>query len=227
MNIINKTSRFVLNTLFPPMCSACKKFNKENIKRNICDYCFSKIKTNQIFTHIKSNVILAASGPYDNPTLRELIHTLKYNYTEESAKTISEIILKYINQIGLLNLLDINKTIIIPMPLHRSKLRERGFNQSELIAKVIGKELNTPVINLLRRIKKTSPQIKMQSDIERAENIKDCFALNPNHQSLVAKSIILIDDVYTSGATAGEAVKVLNKLKPEKIIVLVAARAGF
>lgn len=242
MNIIVKTWKIFLDALLPLVCINCKRVIRDSAnekdKKIICETCVNEIQINKIFTEIEPEIepeiILSGAASYGNEALRKLIHSLKYNGLKKSSKPLAEIIIKHMENTGLINSIDDNATII-PIPLHKSKLRERGFNQSELIAKIVGEKLDVPVIDLLKRVKKTSPQIKMQSDMERAENTKNAFKLNPRFtngraielSSYRAKELILVDDVYTSGATAVEAVRILKKLKPKKIIVLVAARADF
>ena len=101
-----------------------------------------------------------------------------------------------------------------------------GFHQSELLAEEIEKELDIPVINnILIRNKHTLPQVKLENSKQRKENIEQAFQINPNFKNnLENKTLILIDDVSTTGATLKECTKALKPLNPKKIIGLVVAQ---
>ncbi len=112
--------------------------------------------------------------------------------------------------------------VVVPIPLHVKRLRQRGFNQSRLLAQELyGKKV---VKDLLVRVRYTSSQSKLGVR-ERLANVRKAFA--PHPQALIqGKKIILFDDVMTSGATVKEAAKVLKKAGAREIVVVVMARAG-
>lgn len=100
---------------------------------------------------------------------------------------------------------------LLPIPLHSSRYRDRGFNQAEIIAHALGKRLGIPVkTDLLIRVKKTIPQVEMKDRDKRLANMKDVFAIK-NPQSAIRNSrIMLVDDVFTTGATLRSAASVLK-----------------
>ena len=111
-----------------------------------------------------------------------------------------------------------NIDLIIPIPLHRSRRRTRGFNQAELIARKLGKELGIPVsADTLLRSRKTKPQ-KELNDQERRNNLKNAFKIGKN--DLEFKKILLIDDIYTTGSTIDAAASVLLDHGAEKVYFL-------
>jgi ComF family protein len=113
--------------------------------------------------------------------------------------------------------------IIIPVPLHHKRLRARMFNQSALLAQEIGKRVQkTYIPDALRRIRPTLPQ-KGLSAKERLKNVQGAFAVNGN-VSLRNKNILLVDDVFTSGATLNECAKVLKEAGADRINVLTIAK---
>jgi len=107
---------------------------------------------------------------------------------------------------------------IVPIPLYRTKERERGYNQSEYIAKGINTILTINYLDkLLIRVKNTKSQTKLTLR-ERQENVKNAFAINKEHkQDIFNKNIILVDDVVTSGSTLNETIKVLKKAGAETV----------
>jgi len=111
---------------------------------------------------------------------------------------------------------------LVPIPLHSSRFRHRGFNQAEVIAQALGKRLNIPVRNdILKRIRKTTPQVEMKDRSKRLENMKNVFSLDnspacsdaaTSGRQLATRysSILLVDDVFTTGATLNSAASVLK-----------------
>ena len=111
-----------------------------------------------------------------------------------------------------------NIDLIVPIPLHKSRRRKRGFNQAELIAKKLGKELGIPVsVDTLFRTRKTKPQ-KELNDQERKSNLKNAFEIGKN--DLEFKKILLIDDIYTTGSTIDIATTILLEHGAEKVYFL-------
>ncbi len=113
--------------------------------------------------------------------------------------------------------------IVAPIPLHFNKMKERGFDQAFLIARQVAKILKLPLASgVLRRVKATLPQATM-TRAERAGNIKGAFEVN-RPEWVVGKNILLVDDVFTTGATVNEAAKVLKKKGAGKVYVFTLGR---
>jgi len=206
----------ILNIFFPIHCLGC---NQEG--SFICFNCFNKLPLN---TELPSNNLLIASY-YEYPLIKKIIHRYKYDFVKELAKPLGLLMIKKLNNFP--NNFNKNNSILIPVPLHKKRLKWRGFNQSELLAQVISQELNIPVINnILIRNKHTLPQVKLENSKQRKENIEQVFSLEvrPRQLDFKNKNIILIDDISTTGATLKECTKALKPLKPKKIIGLVVAR---
>lgn len=113
--------------------------------------------------------------------------------------------------------------VLIPVPLDKKRLRWRGFNQAEELAKGISKFLNIEILNnILIKTKETLPQVEL-SDEERKENIKGAFACQ-NQEKIKGRKILLVDDIYTTGSTMEECARVLKKAGAKEIIGIVVAR---
>lgn len=113
--------------------------------------------------------------------------------------------------------------VIIPTPLAASRLYSRGFNPSYLLAKKFGEWLNLDVDEeSLTRVRRTAPQYGLTA-IERKQNVKDAFRVKEPAQ-LMGRTVILFDDIYTTGATVAECCKAIKKAKPEKIVVAALCR---
>jgi ComF family protein len=115
---------------------------------------------------------------------------------------------------------------IIPVPLHPKRLRWRGFNQSVLLARQIGRAYDIPMdCFTLYRTRDTPPQTQLPEE-DRRKNMRRAFALSPQ-SSVEGKCLLLVDDVYTSGATVNECSRVLKRGGAREVLVLTLARAVY
>jgi ComF family protein len=115
------------------------------------------------------------------------------------------------------------RSFLQPIPLHPSRLRERGFNQAEKIARFLGTFFNLPQGDFLKRIKRTFPQAEIDFSRKRILNMRGAFGIK-NRNMVKGKNIILVDDVLTTGATVKEAVRILKKYGALKIYVFTLAK---
>lgn len=215
---LNKIKNFFLNLFFPKKCLGCNKPDTY-----LCQVCFSKIEININVEKNKylSKIITVVS--YKNPLVREVIKKFKYDYIKELANPLSQLLIKPMTLCRIPSIPH-NNTIVVPVPLHNNRLRKRGFNQAELLAKEIANHFNLPLeTNILKRTIPTEPQANIKDEDERRKNIKNVFAIN-FEQSIENKNIILIDDVLTTGATLSEAGKILKKSGAKEIWALVIAK---
>ena len=126
--------------------------------------------------------------------MREAIHQLKYGNLRALASPLAQLLNDYL----ITNL--IPGEVLVPVPLHHRRLRERGYNQSCLLANKLGRLINLPVADSgLTRQRGTPPQARTQSVAERRSSVTSAFVCHD--QRLQGKSVLLIDDVFTSGAT--------------------------
>jgi len=161
-----------------------------------------------------------AYGAYDGE-LRELIHLLKYEQVEPAARELGRMLAQAIQKLGPIT----DSIVMVPVPLYRSKRRERGFNQAELIARAALEgaalccELRT---DLLGRTRATASQIGLTRP-QRIENIRGAFrVLHLNR--VVGRTVLVVDDVLTTGTTASECARILLKAGAEKVWVATVAR---
>ena len=163
--------------------------------------------------------------PYkENQITRKLIHSFKYQpYLKDLAKTLASILIEHF-VISNKNTNDIwENSVLIPIPLDKKKIRIRGYNQSEELAKELSKILNVPMVkdNLIKT-RSTKPQMEL-SGKERGENLKDAFVIK-NPAELAGKKIFLIDDVYTTGSTMEECAEVIKNSGVKNVWGVVIAR---
>lgn len=155
-------------------------------------------------------------GAYEG-VLRHLIHLLKYGGMEFLARPLGARLAAVAAQVGPVDL-------IVPVPLDRSRQRGRGFNQSELLAREVGRLTGVPVdARALRRQRTTQTQTGL-THRQRRLNVRGAFVA-PRPASIAGKRIALVDDVITTGATAGACAHVLKNAGAARVVVLALARA--
>ncbi|MEK9627666.1 MAG: ComF family protein [Nitrospinota bacterium] len=196
-----------------PMCSICGvpadisyDFPREDFSCGLCR------KSTYQFDHARS------LGHYDT-VLRELIHHFKYQKQLGVLSDIEDLLNIYFSKVTG----NYSGFTVSPIPLHFNKMRERGFDQAFLLARQVAGILHAPLESaLLRRVSSTSTQVT-KARAERAQNIKGAFEVN-RPENVVGKKILLVDDVFTTGATANEAAKILKKSGAEKVYVFTLGR---
>jgi ComF family protein len=210
---------FFAEIFFPSVCLACG-VKTHNIW--CCGACRTSVSIEG--TSAKGRYAeFHAAARYDNPVVKKLIHQLKFNFMKPAAMPLAEIIAEYIAGCKDLSRIFLEDATLIPVPLSRKRKRERGFNQSELIARHLGNLIHARVANdVLVRVRHAKPQSEAASAEERRQNIRRVFAVQrpppPGH-------IILIDDVVTTGSTFREAERTLRAAGAHRVTAIAAARS--
>lgn len=216
---LKKIEHFIFEILYPTPSLPADLPIYETL---FCPVCKARQARNVKICHKFSQYKLGAATTYSDDTVRKLIWQLKYRGKTGNALLLSRLFNAYFKNLGI-GFVDY---FIIPMPLSQKRLRNRGYNQAELIARRIADQLNLPVIsNALIRIKNTKPQMEIKDWDERRDNVGGCFGIT-DALLVENKNIILVDDVFTSGATMSEAVKTLKAAGAKRIIGLVVAKAS-
>jgi ComF family protein len=156
------------------------------------------------------------------------VHFLKYEDFPGVKYPISRIVAAYLQKSDFLDVSSKQaKPEIIPIPLHFLKKISRGFNQAEDIAIILSASTGWPINNrLLQRIKNTEPQAQIGQRSERLANLTGSFRVNPRfRKDVIGKTFIVVDDVFTSGATMSEAVKTLRSAGAKKAVGFVFAKS--
>ncbi len=223
MRRLKKIWGVFLDIFFPPLCLGCRKYLNTTQEKNdfLCSACFNGIETYKTVFQTDPHFTLMAVGSYEDRALKNLIHYFKYEGFLKARQPLEIIMVKYLEANPLVRQLPAD-TVIIPIPLHPSRLRKRGFNQAQLISEILSQRLNLPVTNkLLGRTRNTEAQIKVPNKEEREENIRGAFKFLGNR---CPENVILVDDIYTSGATMKEAIKVLRRAGAKNITAFVIAK---
>lgn len=209
----------VLNFIFPPVCGICLKTSK----KYICEECMELIK-------FKS---LNKIDTYNNKNFKEHLYILKYEgiirqrmldykFKEKSYlhRSFSEMILNSKENIEFIKKYD----VLIPIPIHKDRMRTRGYNQSELIAKDLAYEIKN--IKLENRVLIKTKNIIAQSSLnkkQRENNIKDVYQIK-SVEKVMNKKILLLDDIYTTGSTVNECAKILKEAGCKEVGIITIAK---
>ena len=204
--------------IYPNKCGICNKI----CKNNICEQCEkiidNYVKFNKLCYNNKEFDIHIYFAKYEK-LIREKILEYKFKNKAYLHNFFAEIIIKYEKEYSFLKKYD----IITPVPIHKIRKIARGYNQTELIAKDIAKQIkNLTYKNTLKKIKNTVPQSSLNKE-QRSINAQNSYIILKNVE-LNDKNIVLFDDIYTTGATVNECCKLLKKAGADKIAVLTIAK---
>lgn len=228
--------------IFPPRCLTCDTVLEYHQHLPFCGACYAKIHFIESSvcprcgipfagadggSHLCGDCILSktfyaaarAVGRYET-TLLEAIHRFKYNGRIHVGEILGKLMAEFTYPA-----FDIREySLIMPVPLHPKRLRERGFNQSVILAREVAGRLHIPLdFMTLKRHVYAEPQISLGKK-EREVNVHGVFSVADTGK-VAGQRIILVDDVYTSGSTVKECARALTKSRAERVAVLTLARA--
>ena len=202
-------------------------FPRTNLEKKLSEITAEELHSKALKTRYKNKKIITIFS-YEDRLVKKAIHSLKFRKNKRFAKIFAQILYDEIleDMSELETLSNFKKPILIPIPLSKQRLRERGFNQCELIAKELSILDNDSSFifekNILIKIKDTPHQSRTKNKKERLENLKNCFKVK-QPEKVKGKNIILLDDVVTTGTTLKEASKTLRRYGAKKIICLTVA----
>jgi len=157
------------------------------------------------------------SAPYAyNDITKRPVHALKYSGIKTLARPMARAIYE-----GLAA--DIYVDILLPVPLHENRLKERGFNQAVLLALELSSLLGLPVIDGLKRVRDTAPQHSLSHD-KRVENLRDAIVVKEGFEAAGLR-ILLVDDIFTTGATSDECKRALEQAGAKSVELITFAKA--
>ena len=201
-NLLCDQCRDGLEKLNPPNCTVCAQPSA----RSLCNWCR---RTPLAIDGIRAPYLMR--GP-----VKEAIHSLKYRSVRASAPELAQLLAQFITHRR------ITGDLLVPVPLHLRRLRSRGYNQSALLARELGKLTGLPVDEqLVSRTRDTPPQVHAVSREQRRSNVEDSFQCSAG---LGGESVILVDDVVTTGSTLSACAGALKDAGASSVWGLTVAR---
>lgn len=234
---------WLLDILFPRLCLGCGILLSGKGKSYVCPACLADIKIKNDFAcafcgsqvtagltcpfcrpgHFLDRLWVATS--YENPLVEKTLKAMKYKFVKTLANDIAVLMAKYLER-RFSSGFDIGRdsTIIVPVPLHRRRLNWRGFNQSEIIGRQIGSHFGLNFReDALRRKRNRTPQAQITDRNSRITNMKGVFKCQ-RPELVRGKTIILIDDIATTGSTFDDCSRALKGAGAREVIGFVLAR---
>lgn len=208
--------------IFPPVCKSCNKRIDSNMNI-ICNECWNGLVRvdKEIFLQkeIPENINKVYAIFQFDDLFQKIIHALKYQGNNSIGVELGKRMSKYVEP----EMVNKERGMFVPVPLHPIKYRERGYNQAEAIARGLSIGLDIPLnTRLIKRVKNTSTQTKLNAE-ERRKNMESAFVIDSNSDIEKIRQIVLVDDVFTTGSTMNSAAKVLKESGINKVVGLAAA----
>ena len=213
----------LLNLFFPLQCVICGKLLAADNKDRVCVECWSKIVYFNRPIEIRLSLEMIWSVAVYDGVLRELIHQFKYKEKKYLAHLLGKLLVDFVEKY----LKEERFDYVVPIPLEKARQKKRGYNQAELLGRVLGDAVNKPVLtDLVKRRKKTKPQFGLDRE-ERFENLSGAFEMSKSGEedvaTIVGKTVLLLDDLATTGATLDECARVLKTAGVSEVYALVLA----
>ena len=229
----------LLDIILPPVCLGCRSEGMyvcleclnsiELYNLLVCPICRRRDGQGRIDEYCRKESgltrFLGSPLPYSDEKVKKIIHSFKYNYAKEAALPLSQILIDFLDKNRFSEITKPKpEKIIVPVPLFHLRERERGFNQSEELAKNISSYYNIALVSKsLIKIKNTGPQAEIKDKGTRSKNVQGVFAVK-NERLIRDKVVVLLDDVYTSGSTMRECSRVLRQSGAREVWGITLAR---
>lgn len=210
----------VLDLLFPPKCPYCHKI-LDNPRTPVCPSCQPKLPW--LSGRAAERRVDFTEGCFSplayQGAVPEAVRRYKFGPVRACSTPFGAVMAQCLQ-----DHLTQGADLITWCPLSRKRLRERGFDQAELLARAVGRELSLPVLGTLKKVKNTQPQSGLEEDSARRANARGAYIVLPGLE-LEGKNVVLVDDVVTSGATISECAGLLRMAGARAVYGLTLAQA--
>ena len=230
----------LLRLIYPPSCVLCGRrlppgrrlglcdscwLSVELVRAPVCEICGRPLNDDERLGGLcfdcrlnPAPMIIRSAAHYREP-LVSLIYLCKYEFWPSAARQPAELLVERAHALfG-----DWRPDVVVPVPLHPRRLRWRGFNQSELLARPLAELWDVPLLKGLLRTRDTIPQVRLPDEARR-ENLRDAFAVGDTASAIEGKRVLLVDDVTTTGATLIEGARALLAAGASETAAYVVAR---
>lgn len=237
----------LLGLIYPRACYGCESSMVEQegwlcekcldqlhpITRPLCDICGQPFSGDLMADFECSNCAdrymqfdFARAGYQSKDLARVLVHRFKYNDQFFLARLLGEMLNETLNDPRIADSDEDAEWVLVPVPLHSRRLREREYNQAEELCRVVSRLRGLQMVNALRRTRYTRKQAMLERS-ERLTNLRGAFTISPKareRNSIAEKRVLLVDDVLTTGATASECAQTLSDAGALKVVVITVVR---
>jgi ComF family protein len=210
----NKTKNFLIDILFPLNCNICQARNEI-----ICNDCVKKIQ----ITNRETSGDIFAMFDYQDIRIKDIIWKLKYHHKHYLGEKLGQLLYEFfIEDISDIKTHVTGRAIlVIPVPISNNKIKSRGYNQANAIARGFCDMANNDILlfkkNIIIKRIDTIPQAKITNRKRRLENVRGVFEIK-NPEIVKGRTIVVIDDVTTTGGTISEIIKILKKAGAKKVV---------
>lgn len=199
IELLRQAGTALLDVLYPPVCLLCNAYAEP-----ICEGCRAQLQAVPPGVEVPPGLTDVLSVGYHEEALRTAVLKLKFQRDVALVAPLGKLLAEVLQTFGE----EWQADALVPVPIHWSRRWERGFNQSELLAQRVGRELSLPVLPALVRVRKTPHQVGLEA-AARHRNLQGAFALRPQVE-VQDQRLILVDDVRTTGSTLSECAAVLR-----------------
>jgi len=233
----------ILSLLFPEGCPLCEQPLDEGCRAGVCSACWGEVRPSAGSRCLRCGFPYGPCGKGEGPLclscarrapaydagisfgayagrLAAVLRLLKYGGMPGIAGPLADAILAHRPCADFLH----GAQLLVPVPLHPRRRRERGHDQAVELARALGLRLRLPVAEALRRVRATPPQVGLAA-LERRSNLRGAFAARRDSRGLSGRVVCLVDDVWTTGSTLEEAARALRAAGPAAVLAFSAARA--
>ena len=237
MNLLH----FFADVFFPKQCYGCKQSNtylceqctQTILEKNLepqCPHCGirtpSGVLRGSCYSALLVNQLFVATT-YQNATLKKMFMDFKYHRAKALAESLARTLTQWIVYHNYQHIFQQHNTVVVPVPSHINRERSRGFHPATAVAQCVASAYQLPLAtNIVHKHKNIGFQTHIKNAKQRRKNVEGCFALTPHAKDIKEKTVLLVDDVITTGSTMRECAKTLRTARPNQIIGLAVARQG-
>ena len=209
----------LLKLLFPPKCMLCGKVLGE--EEEICPSCREKVLLNTAPPRVEKGAFFdkAAAGLWYEGDVRKALHGLKYHEKQSYARSLARVMAYAVR-----HKLEEDIDLVTFVPTNAATLRERGYNQAELLARELAKMLDKPCLHTLEKVRETRPMHGLRPE-ERRANVLGAYRLCCPETAVAGKRVLVADDILTTGSTLSECARMLKTAGASRVLCVCAAAA--
>lgn len=232
---LSRFASFFLEALFPRSCYGCNKTDTYlcracrasiALPQPLCPHCGTRLPFGLLSPPCRRATRLDrlfCCGAYKTEPMRAIIGDFKYNQAYALATPLASFMAQWLAKNGYAPMFARDDILLLPVPSHPKRMRQRGFNPAQRLAAALASELSLPLDSATLKKRRNNPQQMSLQREKRATNVEGAFSL-PHPEAARGKVVVLVDDVLTTGATLRECAKAVRAARPKEVWALVLAK---